>query len=210
MENLDKWDVIYWDYVKQVAERDLSALTDRLGVTVKGNSAIVPLFGKEYRISGQGIVDHAGNRPSHSVSVVLCKYLLLCPSSEPTQTDLVTYKDFPDAGPFVGGFLNNVEKPIGRTFACRVSALERACRELGGRDLKMHFPADLAVRFDALPKIPLVMLYYDQDEEFPPHCSVLFERRAEKYLDMECLAIVGWILAEWLIARVDSGSSMLL
>ncbi|MFH0824282.1 MAG: DUF3786 domain-containing protein [Pseudomonadota bacterium] len=44
------------------------------------------------------------------------------------------------------------------------------------------------------------MQFYDRDDEFPSHCSILFERRAEKYPDMECLAITGWILAERLMA----------
>jgi len=203
MANLNKFDNIYWDYVNEVAQLDLSSLADRLGFALEGNAALVPLFEKVYRISGQGIVDHTGMRPSHSVSVVLCKYLLLCPSTEPAPGDWVTFKDFPDAAPFAGGFLNNVEKPIGRTFTGRLDALKRACEELGGRVPDANFPGDLVMRFDALPKIPLLMLFYDGDEEFPPHCSILFERRAEKYLDMECIAIAGWILAEWLIARSD-------
>jgi len=38
------------------------------------------------------------------------------------------------------------------------------------------------------------MLYNDADDEFPATCSVLFERRAERYLDPECLAMVGALL----------------
>jgi len=38
------------------------------------------------------------------------------------------------------------------------------------------------------------MLYNDADDEFPPACSVLFERRAQRYLDPECLAMVGALL----------------
>ncbi|CAN2041866.1 hypothetical protein GMMP15_50054 [Candidatus Magnetomoraceae bacterium gMMP-15] len=35
------------------------------------------------------------------------------------------------------------------------------------------------------------MLFNDADDEFEAKCSVLFERRAEKYLDLECLAMLG-------------------
>jgi len=42
------------------------------------------------------------------------------------------------------------------------------------------------------------MFYNDQDEEFPANCSLLFEKRARHYLDMECLAMIGMVLAEWL------------
>ena len=39
--------------------------------------------------------------------------------------------------------------------------------------------------------IPVIMLYNDADEEFSAKCSVLFESRAEKYLDAECIAMLG-------------------
>ncbi len=36
--------------------------------------------------------------------------------------------------------------------------------------------------------------FNDADDEFPAQSSVLFQRRAEKYLDPECLAIAGRLL----------------
>ena len=47
------------------------------------------------------------------------------------------------------------------------------------------------------------MLFNDADEEFPAQSAVLFERRAEKYLDMECLAMVGMLLFEYLKQATD-------
>ena len=54
--------------------------------------------------------------------------------------------------------------------------------------------------FDALPKIPMLLLFNDKDDEFPAQCSVLFENRAQKFLDMECLAMVGMHFFEYLKA----------
>jgi hypothetical protein len=44
----------------------------------------------------------------------------------------------------------------------------------------------------------MLLLFNDADEEFPADCKVLFEKRAESYLDMECVAIIGMLLAEFL------------
>jgi hypothetical protein len=44
----------------------------------------------------------------------------------------------------------------------------------------------------------VLLLFNDADEDFPASCSVLYERRAERYLDMECLAMLGMMLAEGL------------
>jgi len=47
---------------------------------------------------------------------------------------------------------------------------------------------------DALPRVPVILLFNDADDEFPAQSSVLFEQRAEKYLDPECLAMAGRLL----------------
>jgi len=194
---------IYRDYLIKVSNIDLNRVKDRLGLRLDGGEAIIPFYGIPHRISAQGITGNQGRRPSHSVSVILCKYLLMCPETEPTESDWVTYKDFKDAAPFVGGFLNNAEKPIGRMFSGRLSDLRRLCGELSGRPAEVDISCDLALRFDALPKVPVLMLFNDRDEDFPAQCSLLFERRAEKYLDMECLAMTGWALSEWLRQKAN-------
>ena len=42
------------------------------------------------------------------------------------------------------------------------------------------------------------MLFNDKDDEFPAQCSVLFEKRLESLLDMECVAMVGMLFSEYL------------
>lgn len=196
MKESEVFEQIYREYLQDISRIDLNRVKDRLGVNLDEGSVIIPFYGIPYRISPHGITDHQGRRPTHSVSVILCKYLLMCPEFEPTGSDWVTYKDFKDAAPFAGGFFNNAEKPISRMFSGRLLDLKEACGKLGGRPADMDIASDLVIRIDALPKIPILMLFNDRDESFPAQCSLLFERRAEKYLDMECLAMTGWALSE--------------
>lgn len=203
MQEAKIFEEIYRDYLGKVLNLDRLQVRDRLGVEIHDTDIIIPFYDVTYRIRAEGITDDQGRRPSHSVSVILCKYLLLCPENEPTEADWVTYKDFKDATPFVGGFLNNAERPISRHFAGRLEDLRKACAELTGRPFQAGISADLVMRFDALPKVPVLLIFNDRDEDFPAHCSLLFERRAEKYLDMECLAITGWALSEWLKQRAS-------
>jgi hypothetical protein len=57
---------------------------------------------------------------------------------------------------------------------------------------------DFSVCFDPLPKVPLLLVFNDADGEFPADCSVLFEKRARSYLDMECPPMVGGALVQYL------------
>ena len=199
MQRPEVFERIHAGYLEQIAAIDFSAIKDRLSVTATTDAVVVPLFGFDHRITARGVRGHLGQRPSHAVGVILFKYLLMCPQRTPDGTDWVTYKDFKDAAPFAGGFLNTAERPIAKAFAGRLAELETVCRQLGGHPVAVGVISDLAMHFRALPQVPVVLLFNDRDEDFAASCTLLFERRAEHFLDMECLAMIGIVLARWLI-----------
>ena len=165
---------------------------------MEGGAILVPLFGQLYKISSGGIVGPSGKEPIHSIKVVLYQYLLHMPAAGIDGGDWVSYKDFKDASPFVGGFQSNTEKAIAKNFAGRLETLRKACLQLGGQDPGLGWGYQLSMKFDPLPLIPILLLFNDADEEFSAQCLLLFERRAEKYLDMESMAILAWLLTDYL------------
>jgi hypothetical protein len=203
MEKSSVFEETYHNYLAQITELDFKKIADQLGAKVVGDELIIPFFGKAYRISAEGITDPSGNRPNFSVCVVLFKYLLLCPDHDPGENSWVSFKDFKDSAPFSGAFVNYTEAPLAKYFSGHLKDLEAACREIHGHPPVAKFSYDLCMQFKALPKIPLLMLFNDADEEFSAQCAVLFERRAENYLDMECLAMVGMLLFEYLKPTAD-------
>jgi len=196
----------YQNYLRQIAGLDFSFLAKNLAAQASGDELIIPFFGQPYRVSSKGIKDPAGRQPYLALSVILCKYLLTCPLVEPLGGNWTSFKDFRDAAPLVQAFDNTVIKPISERFAGRAAALEKAAETIGCYAPGEAYPYDVSVQFDALPKVSGLLLFNDADEEFPAQCSVLFERRVEKYLDMECLAIVGMLLCEYLKAGTDDGN----
>jgi hypothetical protein len=192
----------YKDYLSRIAELDFPFLADKLGMQLDGQHVIIPFFSKLYRISAKGIADPSDRQPHLSVSVILCKYLLMCPLIEPLEGNWMSYKDFKDAAPLIRAFYNTVTHPIAETFSGRLTELENAGEKIGGYAPTDAFSYDFSMQFDALPKIPLLLLFNDKDDEFPAQCSVLFEKHAEKFLDMECLAMVGMLFFEYLKAEM--------
>jgi len=198
MEKPHVYEQTYKDYLSRIAKLDFPFLADKLGMQLDGRHVIIPFFGKPYRISAKGITDPSNRLPHLSVSVILCKYLLMCPMIEPLEGNWMSYKDFKDATPLIRAFYNTVTHPIAEKFSGRLAELVKAGEKIGGYAPADAFSYDLSMRFDALPKVPLLLLFNDKDDEFPAQCSVLFEKRAEKFLDMECLAMVGMLFFEYL------------
>lgn len=190
----------YLDQVNRMAPAVLREAESMLGVRRTDDGIIIPFFHRQYRLSSDGVFDEDGRQPIFSVSVVLCRYLIMCPRHPVHDSaEWVSYKDFLDAAPFAGAFNVNTEQAVARNFSGRVEDLSRACRSLGSHDPHDGLAYDLAANIRALPRVPLYLLFNDADDEFPAQCRILFERRAERYLDMECLAILGWLLSDYLM-----------
>jgi hypothetical protein len=186
-------------YLDQLQGYDFRLLGDRLGIRAEQEVVEIPLLGVPYRVSAKGIFGPDGRAPHAAVGVIVCKYILLCPGFPPVEDDWFSFKDFRDAAPLVGAFSSTVEAVIAREFSGRAAALGAAAERLGGRPPPERYPYDLSAVVPALPKVPLLLLFSDADGEFPAACRVLFERRAERYLDMECLAMTGMLFADLLV-----------
>jgi hypothetical protein len=185
----------YNDYLSRIADIDLEKSTVRLGATVIDGRAVISLLSRSYLVSKEGIAREDGKRPQMGTCVILSKYLLLCPPVEPSNIDWASYRDFKDSGPLAAYWANEVEATLVDAFAGRTADLEKAAEKLGGYAPDEDFPYDVCRCFDALPKISMLLLFNDVDEEFPAKCTILFQARAEAYLDGECLAMLGAQLA---------------
>jgi hypothetical protein len=203
MEKSPIFEKTYHDYLTRIADLDLKNFEDKLGIRVSESKAVIPFWGRPYTVSAHGIQGPEGRKPHLSTCVILCKYLLMCPSHAPRAADWVTFKDFKDAAPLIHAFATTVTNPISKMFSGRSSALESACQKIGGYPPAETFSYDVCIKFDALPRIPLLLLFNDRDEEFAAQCSVLFEKRTEKYLDMECVAMLGMLLYEYLKVEAE-------
>jgi hypothetical protein len=191
----------YQEYLKQIAGINFEPLAEVIGVTVEAGKITIPFFENPYAVADTGITDSSGKQPPFGICVVLCKYLLLCPEVAMPEDEWVAYRDFKDAGPLTGFFANSVEKPLAEHFAGRLIELETACKALGGLAPDMELSYDFSMQFNALPRISVLLLYNDADDEFPAHCSILFKRDADKFLDAESLAILGEIVIRRLIKK---------
>ena len=196
MQKSSVFEETYTNYLEQIARLDFKKNADQLGAEMADDELIIPFFGKPHRISVTGITAPSGSRPNFSVCVIFFKYLLLCPDHDPVENDWVSFKDFKDSAPFSGAFVNYTEAPLAKYLSGCPEDLAAACQKINGYLPSATFSYDLCMQFNALPKIPVLLLFNDADKEFAAQCMVLFERRAENYLDMECLAMVGMLLFE--------------
>lgn len=189
------FETTYQKYLDRLAAIDLLSRADRLNADVAVDSLVIPLYGTPYTVSRDGVRDAGGVQANFAISVVLCCYILQCPETVPPAGDWMTYREFRNAGPLVGYFTANTQKIIETAFAGSTGRLVAACQRLGGKAFEDGSSYDVSLTFDFLPRIPILLRFNDKDSEFPAQCAILFPQSAETFLDMECMAIGGTLLA---------------
>lgn len=72
-----------------------------------------------------------------------------------------------------------------RLFDGRLEALKAACEKLGGIIQTPMAGADLTCRFPVTHFFPVLLQFWEGDEEFPPKLLLLWDRNADSFLHFE-------------------------
>ncbi|MEH0018119.1 MAG: DUF3786 domain-containing protein [Desulfobacter sp.] len=194
----------YEDYLRQMADLDLMSLGPAIGGQADrepdGPVVGIPYFGGTYRVSASGITGPDGRRPGYDTCIILSRHLIMAPDA-PGQGDSAPagewkgFRDLKEAGPLTVYFKDNVEGAIANVLSGRLPDAVNITETLGARTPDMDIRYDLALEIPALPKVPMLLLFNDAEEEFPASCSVLFRPGVDAWLDAECIAMIGYRLA---------------
>jgi hypothetical protein len=148
----------------------------------------ITFFGKSCVVRQEGIF--AGSRKIDTIGgILILRYLLHSPG-EGITGEWVPYRDFRDGANFASYTKTNIEDVIAREFAGRKATLADRLEAIGGAAHTFESNPDLSMIVYAFPSIPILSVFWDQDEEFPPSFQFLFDRSAPTFLDMESLAVL--------------------
>ena len=181
--------------IAQLKDKNFLENREILGAEVKGNSLVIPIYGQFYTISAEGVKTQHGKTANPAVSVLLLKYVLNCPDKTPSEGEWVTYREFKGASVLSGHFIENTNKLIETSFSGKAERLHHAAIHMGGFPFDDGSSFDVAIEFEALPRIPILLRFNDADGLFPAQCSFLFRQSAECFLDLKSLEVVGTLLA---------------
>ncbi|MBI2919182.1 MAG: DUF3786 domain-containing protein [Chloroflexi bacterium] len=163
----------------------------KAGVDFDGKRWVVPFFNRTYHVEfPHGRVEGSGGGiPTIWLQVLLMHYLLGA-GGTPMADRWVSCRDLP------GGYFVSDDKfdarsgpPLVRLYGQDPDGLAAASQALGG--IPMPGVGDMAYRFLALPRLPLAVVMYFQDEEMPGSARVLFDASAGQYLPTDDLIDLG-------------------
>jgi hypothetical protein len=143
----------------------------------------------------------ARRRPSGEavspMELALLLYYFTIADGFPLSGEWISFADLPDGRFYNQAFHGYTGKELAQAFRNDLPAFERAAQSLSGERFEL---GDAAFVFQALPRLPLCVVYWQGDEDFSSSAQVLFDAAASHYLTTDAYAILGSTLTRRLIA----------
>lgn len=105
----------------------------------------------------------------------------------------IAYQEVPDGKFYLDAFLRRAKKPLVQAFGSHPERLLPVTRQVYGA--RPFGQGDHAVVVQAFPLVPVALILWEGDDEFPPEGNLLFDRSISDILSAEDIAwLAGMII----------------
>ena len=118
--------------------------------------------------------------------ILLLHYLDGVGSGAKISGDWIAFQDVPDGRFYLGAFLKRAKDPLVKTFGPNPKLLIDGATNIYGAVPYDH--GDFSVIVQALPLVPVALILWKGDEEFPPEGNILFDRTISDIFSAEDIA----------------------
>ena len=161
-----------------------------------GNAVLkIDFLNKAIDISWPDLVfSHRGDDSEVPIQqqVLLLHYLNLAEDVK-ISGEWIAYQEVPDGKFYLDAFLRRAKIPMVQGFGNHPELLVKLAKEVYGATPLDQ--GDLAVAIQALPRVPVALILWKGDDEFPPEGTILFDRTVSQVLSAEDIAwLAGMII----------------
>lgn len=184
---LDVTEAMFNKLKEETGRLDLRKAAAAAGAAVTDTGIVIRCLGRDFTVKYDGSVEAAGT-VSLWIKILLLIYIKTGDASELTN-DWVSFDRLKMGIVKISAFKKECELPLTEMFQKNYTAAAAAIISLGAVEVRGQ-PSSAAWKLCLLPKIPILILYWRGDEEFPPEIKVLFDSTADRYLDIESLVFL--------------------
>ena len=120
----------------------------------------------------------------HDFFYLFVIYYLLKSKDIEISGEWISEKDMPGGATFFRGPHEIPTRLICRQYKNNIEAFRKKCEQLQGVPMDM---ADAAYRFEITPRIPVSVLYWAGDDDFPPEAKILYDRTITEHLSTDII-----------------------
>jgi len=135
---------------------------------------------------------------------ILILHYLTQAKGSPLANEVIAYKQLPEGTNYFPTFSKRAIKPLIDHFGQQPHLLIGTAGKLGG--YKADY-GDVAVTISAFSRVPITLVLWQGDEEFPPAGNILFDATVSDYLSTEDINVLCEIIAWKLVKLLREGSA---
>lgn len=137
---------------------------------------LLSVWGDRYSIAAQERTITCLSDPSrhpHAYFYLFIIYYVLRFRSTRPSNEWISEKDIPGGSTFFRGPHAIPTELISNRYGNDIEAFKVRCNQLSGTSLKM---ADAAFEFSITDRLPVAVLYWHGDDDFPPEAKILYDK----------------------------------
>lgn len=182
---------------EEIKGTDFKEVAEGIGAAIDNNGALVlECFGRRFTISPDGEITVQG-RMTPWVKILLLHYVRTAGKGGLTGKH-ASYSELKGGIVKAASFQRECEIPFTELFERDFEKTAMLLSRMGTKKPK-DFPTEHAWELYLLPKLPVFILYWPSEEEFPARVKILFDSSADRYLDAESLIF----LVEGLVKNIE-------
>jgi hypothetical protein len=128
---------------------------------------------------------------------VLILHYLMAPVTPELTGHWVSYREIPGASFYFGAFVKRAVDPLKKVFGQNISGFSQAANILQAQKVDN---GDAGFEFRVLPAVPLQLILWEGDDEFPAEANILFDQTIGQILSPEDVAWLAGMVVYRLIA----------
>lgn len=175
----------------EIRKWDLGLIAPSLGAALRSTggspSLIMTYFGKTVCFRADDVMLQEEGDLDPWEKILLYNYVI-GGAVEPSGV-WVGMESLPNSVSKIKSLKAHCEEPLARTFAGKMSMLQTAIADIGRAVAAIAEKADFAAEFHILPRLPVRVLWWDEDatEGFAAQTKFLFDSRVLQVIDLESL-----------------------
>jgi hypothetical protein len=144
---------------------------------------------------------HCAARVELRDQILILHYLALAKGT-PLSHKLVAYQELKEGAVYYPTFIKRSIKPLIDFFGPSPEKLVDVSSSLGGYRADY---GDAAVTIPAFKRIPITLVMWKGDDEFPPDANILFDNTIQDYLPAEDINVLCQTVSWQLVKRLQTG-----
>ena len=170
---------------REVTVVDLVKAAERVGARFIENRLSVKICGKDFKVDSKGNL--SSDIHIHPwITVPVLNYIIRS-AGKTVSGNWVSFRELPSGRTWYRLFEQRCEKPLKKVADEYTGLFEDMLHIFNGKQVENHYASDISLVLHPLPKVPILICYWNQEDGLDSSLNMFFDSTAEDNLNIESI-----------------------